>query len=97
VGIEPRRHPFGLVLGIAAGEHSDRVALAVLGPQALVEELVVVRDERIGGGEDAAAGAVVLLQLDDAQPGVVLREQAQVLDGRRRASRRCSGRRRPRR
>jgi len=39
VGIEPRRHPFGLVLGIAAGEHGDRVALAVLGPQALVESL----------------------------------------------------------
>jgi len=39
-----------------------------------------VRDERVGGLEDPGGGAVVLLQLDDAQPGVVLREQAQVLD-----------------
>jgi hypothetical protein len=37
------------VLAVAAGLDVDRVALAVLGPQLLVEQLGVVGDQGVGG------------------------------------------------
>ena len=49
-------------------------------PQALVEERGVVGDEGVGRGEDATRGAVILLELDHLQLGVVLLQQLQVLD-----------------
>ena len=52
----------------------------MLAPQLLVEQLVVVGDERIRGTQDAPAGAVVLLQLDDFQARVIGLQQAQILD-----------------
>ena len=73
-------HPLGLVLGVAAVGHDDLVARAVLGPQALVEQLLVIGDDGVGGFQDAARGAVVLLELDDLELGVVLLQQLQVLD-----------------
>ena len=42
-------HGFGLVLGVAAVGDDDLLALAVLGPRALVEELLVVGDDGVGG------------------------------------------------
>jgi hypothetical protein len=63
------------VLGVAAVGDDDLLALAVLGPQALVEELLVVGDDGVGGLEDAARGAVVLLELDDLELRVVALQQ----------------------
>jgi hypothetical protein len=69
VGRQLHHHRFGLVLRGLAGHHGHRLAGAVLGPQLLVEELLVVGDHRVGGVQDARGGAVVLLQLDDPQVG----------------------------
>ena len=60
------------MLGIAAVGDDDLIADAVLGPQALVEQLLVVGDDGVGGFQDAARRAVVLLQLDDLELGVCL-------------------------
>ena len=46
-------------------ERPDRLALVVARPQVLAEARLVVLDERIGGVEDVAVRAVVLLELDE--------------------------------
>ena len=66
-------------IGIAF-EDADRLALAGIGPQVLAEALAVVLDQRVGGGQDVAVRAVVLLEADDVGTGVVALEVAHVAD-----------------
>ena len=72
-------HLLGLGLGVLAGQHADGFAVAQFAPQALLEHVRVVGDEPVGALEDAAAGPVVLFQLDDLQARIVLLQPAQVL------------------
>ena len=78
MGGQARGDPFRFVVAVAAGLDLDRVALAVLGPQLLFEQLGVVGDQRVGGLEDARGGSVVLFQLDHLQARIVVLQQAQV-------------------
>ena len=43
----------------------DLLAVAGVGPQGLAEPAGIVGDEAVGGGEDVAGRAVVLLEADD--------------------------------
>ena len=69
----------GFVHFVVGGEQVDRLALAVGGPQLLAEAVGVVGDHRVGGGQDVAGGAVVLLELERARARVVLQEALHVL------------------
>ncbi len=75
---QAQHHRFRFVLFVLRREHAHRIAGAVLAPQVLLEQLGVVLDQVVGALQDALRGAVVLLQLDDAQGGVVLLQVAQV-------------------
>ena len=79
VRLQLHHHQLGLVLGVLRGGDGQRVAGAVLAPQALVEQLGVVGDQRVGGLEDALHRAVVLLELDHLEARVVALQGAQVL------------------
>ncbi len=57
-------HEARLVLVGIGVEDADRLAFAFRRPQVLAEAVRVLRDQRVGGGEDVAVAAVVLLQLD---------------------------------
>ena len=50
---EARGDPLRLVVAVAAGLDVDRLALAVLGPEPLFEQLGIVGDQRVGGMQDA--------------------------------------------
>jgi hypothetical protein len=54
--------------------------VAEVGPQLLVEQFFVVRNQRVGRLEDAYRRAVVLFELDQLEVRVVARQPAQVLD-----------------
>ena len=69
---------FGFVLFVLAGDDAHGFAFAVLAPEGFGEELGVVGDNLVGHAQDAGGGAVVLLELDDFESGVVLLEQAEV-------------------
>jgi hypothetical protein len=71
---------FGFLLAVLAHGHRDRVAVAEVGPQLLVEQLLVVRDHGVRRLEDAHRRAVVLFELDQLEVRVVARQAAQVLD-----------------
>jgi hypothetical protein len=58
----------------------DRIARAELGPQLLVEQFLVVRDQGVGRLEDAYRRAVVLFELDHLEVRVVARQAAQIGD-----------------
>ncbi len=57
-------------------EDAHRLALALVGPQLLAEPRAVVADQRVGGVEDGAVRAIVLLELDEAHRLVGCREVA---------------------
>ncbi len=67
---------------VVALDARDRLAGAELAPELLREQLRVVADHRVRGGEDAAGRAVVLLERDHLQARVVGRQALQVLDRR---------------
>ena len=66
-----------LVLRVVAG---DELAADLLGPEVLRTACRVVGDDRVGGVEDALAGAVVLLHDDDRRLGEELLELHQVAE-----------------
>jgi hypothetical protein len=70
---------FGFVLVVAAFEHADRRAFALLAPQALLEEMAVVRDDLVRATQDAPRAAVILFELDHAQLREIAREFVEVL------------------
>src|SRR5207342_332658 len=65
---------------VVSGIQVDDFAGAVGGPQVFSESFGVVRDYRVGGGEDIAAGAVVLFQPYGLRAGVIAQEALHVLD-----------------
>ena len=79
--LDARHRAFGLVLLAVAFEHAHRLAVAQRAPQLLLEQLRVAGDHVVGRAQDVAGGAVVLLQRDQLQPGKVLRQPPQVVDG----------------
>ncbi len=71
--------PICFVGAVAGHEDANAVAGSVGAPQTLIEQVGVVGDESVGGRQDAAGGAVILLQLDDFQRRVIGRQAAQVV------------------
>ena len=61
-------------------DDADLLAVAGVGPQGLAEPAGVVGDQPVGGGEDVAGRAVVLLEPDDLRAGKVLLEAQDVGD-----------------
>ena len=55
-------HALALGILVAGADHADLVAHAHLAPQLLLEGVGVVGDQGVGALEDAAGGAVVLLE-----------------------------------
>ena len=78
-GLEARHRAFGLVLFVVAIDHLHRLAFAQVRPQRLREQLGVELDDVVGRAQDGAGGAVVLLQRDDLEVGVVLRQALEVV------------------
>ncbi|VVN29037.1 hypothetical protein PS647_04769 [Pseudomonas fluorescens] len=75
-------HALGLGVLVAAPDHADLVAVAHFTPQLLFEFVGVVRDQHVGAAQDAAGGAIVLLQHHHFQGRVVVLEQHQVFRAR---------------
>ena len=69
----------GLVRFVVAVHHAHRLALAQLGIEPLGKQLGVGADDVVGRAQDGTRGAVVLLQLDDLQLRIVLRQAPQVV------------------
>ena len=59
---------------------SDRLALAVLGPEVLAEPSRVVGDQCVGRGQDVAARTVILLQPDDLRIRVITLKGLNIFD-----------------
>ena len=72
----------GFVVFLVTGTHAHRLALAEFAPERLREQLGVRADHVVGRAQDGAGRAVVLLELDHAQLGVVLRQFLQVVERR---------------
>ena len=90
------RHHFArLVLVAGIGLQLDFRAGALAGPERLAAAPDVVFDDGVGGVENGGGGAVILLQLDDFDLGKMLLQVRADWRFPRRASRKCSGRRRP--
>ena len=80
VCLQFHHHFFGFPFVVLVFGDADRVALAEFGPQFFFEEFGVVRNQRVGGLEDAQRRAVILFELDELQIRVIARQAAQVLD-----------------
>ena len=80
--LEARDNSLGLVLLVVALDHAHRLAIAERAPQFFLEQLRVVADHHVGCAQDVAGRAVVLLQRDDLERRVLLRQALQVVDGR---------------
>ncbi len=72
--------PAGLLWPVPDADDADLLALARVGPQSLAEPASVVGDDSVGGGEDVAGRAVILLQPDDLGAGEVLLELEDIGD-----------------
>lgn len=71
-------HALGFGVFVAAADHADLVAVTHFTPQLLFEFVRVVRNQHVGAAQDAAGGAVVLLQHHHFQGRVIVLEQHQV-------------------
>ncbi len=76
---DPLDHEVGLVALVEGSVQPDRLAARGLGPQLLAEPVLVPADDLVGGAEDDAGRAVVLLQLEDRRAEVAA-EVLHVLD-----------------
>ena len=74
-------HERGLVVLVVGHVADDGRARALVGPQVLGLAAPVLRDHRVGRGQDVLGGAVVLLEQDDLRVRVVLLELLDVADG----------------
>jgi hypothetical protein len=61
VRLQLHDHAFGFGIVVAAGGDGDLLAMPQFGPQLLVEQLFVVRDDVVGGLEDSYGRPVILL------------------------------------
>ncbi len=80
VRLELHHHAFRFGLVVPAGSDGDLVTVAEFGPELLVEQLLVVRDDVVGGLQDAHRQPVVLLQRDDLERRKFGRQPLQVAD-----------------
>ncbi len=71
-------HTLGFGVFVAATDYANLVAVAHLAPQLLFEFVRVVRDQHVGTAQNAAGGAVVLLQHHHFQGRIIVLEQHQV-------------------
>ena len=69
----------GLVFFMVRVHHTNRLAFAQIAPQVLGKQLGVGANHVVGGPQNGAGGAVVLLQLDDLELRVVNRQLFQVV------------------
>ncbi len=65
--LDARYGAFGLMLFAVSVHQPHRLAFAQIAPQVFRKQLGVEADHIIGGAQDGAGGAVVLLQLDDLE------------------------------
>ncbi len=72
----------GLVALVVGAEEADRRALAFAGPELLADAAAVVADDGVGGVEDVAGRAVVLLEPEQLHVVEILAVLLQVLDPR---------------
>jgi hypothetical protein len=80
--LDARDDHFRFRLVVGGGRDADRVAVAQLAPELLVEQLAVVRDERVRRAQDAHGRAIVLLELHDLEVREVARQGGQVVERR---------------
>ena len=80
--LDARHHALGLVLFAVAIDDPHRLAFAEFAEQRLGKQLGVRADDVVGGAQDGAGRAVVLLQLDDFERRKVLRQFFQVVQRR---------------
>ena len=78
--LDARHGAVGLVRLVVAVDHAHRLAFAEFGIQRLRKQLGVRPDDVVGRAQDGAGGAVVLLQLDDLERRVVVRQALQVVE-----------------
>ena len=85
--VEAMRHEaahdaFRLGLVIGRGRHANRIAMATLAPQLLLEQFRIARDQGVRRAQDAHGGPVVLLELHHVERGKVLGQRRQIVDRR---------------
>src|SRR5262249_39174047 len=73
-------HTFGLGLVVGGRRDPNRVAVAVLTPQPLLVEFWIVRNQRVRRAQDPRRRAVVLLELDHFQRGIVARQPGEIVE-----------------
>lgn len=78
---DARNRALGLVLFRVAIDDAYRLAFAQLRKQGFRKQLGVGLDHIVGRAQDGTGGAVVLLQLDDLELGVVDRQLLEVVQG----------------
>ena len=79
VFIDAVDHEVRLVVFVERGVEGDGFSRLALGPQVLSQPHRVVGDDRVGGVEDVAGGAVVLLQAHHAGTGEIALETLEML------------------
>ena len=80
VRLQLHDHALRLGLVVLAGGDVDRIAVPEFGPQGLVEQLLVVRDDVVGRLEDTHGRPVILLEFDDLERREFGRQLLQVVD-----------------
>jgi hypothetical protein len=73
-------HPGGFQSVGAGLEHAQLFAFACVGPEVLAQPPCVVADQRVGGVEDVAVRAIVLLELDQVADAELALEVGHVAD-----------------
>src|SRR5690606_210536 len=67
-------HPLGFGVFVGAADNANGVAQAHFAPQRLIKVVGIVGDQMVGDAQNTAGGAIVLLQLDHLQLGIVAGE-----------------------
>ena len=80
VRLQLHDHALGLGFIVPAGSHVDRIAVAEFGPQGLVEQLLVMRDDVVCRFQYPYGRPVVLLKLDHLERGKFIGQFFQVVD-----------------
>ena len=71
-------HGIGFVFFVFTRQHLHHIAQTVFAPQLFLKQFGIVADDLVGNAQDARAGAVILLQFNHFQIGIILLQQAQI-------------------
>ena len=71
-------HGIGFVFFVFTRQHLHHIAQAVFTPQLFLKQFRIVADDLVGNSQDARAGAIILLQFNHFQIGIILLQQAQI-------------------